>query len=769
MSYSRAYNPILHFDDNYGLPLKNGWLYTFLAGTSTPVATAANEDGSAMNPVNIRLDSRGECEAWLDTSKKYKFEIWNSTRTWHKIVDNVSSSYGGSGGGGGGGVSPSDLKTLTLKKRNRVLGTYSPLEQKSIDIPDSVVYLSEQSPELYQSITQVFASFMVPVLMKSDLDSETPSVTRDFYYWPTARTGTDGDYSFIGYDGVRTEIATVHDDNSVTYTTIEVPTASTASPSMDGIASAGSSTQYSRGDHVHTTDTSREAAANKTTTVRQNGQADNTKFPTEAAVRTAIDSAVSSAYHAAGTKTVAQLTSSLLVSANEGDVYNITDSGSTTSDFIEGAGHPISVGDNVVVCDVGGGVYKFDLLSGFVDLTNYLTKTGDGSDVTASFTAASTRTNVTTGEKLSVLFGKIAKWFSDLKALAFKDKVDTADIENDAITADKVKDNETLPVSVTGSASYAIVADTGVKLPTAYGAFDVQTGYRLLATMTAPGAWNDRICTFNVFETRAGAPKPYGQVGTLTVQIRNNNGTYGYGASYTGVDLHNLEIVVRSNNDHSASIYVYSSGSIYGGLQIALASSSGYTGNPTGREGLTLYLNNSVQVAVTGTPITIAKAMIPLADSNGVGSATQPVYVDGNGEVKPCENRIHDLTLQIKFIRTYGEINGRKILCDRQSWTGTAEQPEFTPISPNDLCTWLNRGDVVNIDLTLYDWWRDKYPAWLVEVQCDVPAGETTGTCTNLRVMREKIVNQQATLDFQWSNLITDEDTNIKYMEFQGV
>ena len=53
------------------------------------------------------------------------------------------------------------------------------------------------------------------------------------------------------------------------------------------------------------------------------------------------------------------------------------------------------------------------------DLSNYLTKTGDGSDVTASFTTADSRNNISTGEKLSVIFGKIAKWFGDLKAVAF--------------------------------------------------------------------------------------------------------------------------------------------------------------------------------------------------------------------------------------------------------------------------------------------------------------------------------------------------------------
>ena len=70
-----------------------------------------------------------------------------------------------------------------------------------------------------------------------------------------------------------------------------------------------------------------------------------------------------------------------------------------------------------------GGVYS--------DLTNKLDKTGNGSNVTAAFTAASTRANIVTGEKLSVLFGKIAKWLGDLKALAFKDKVAKTDLAED--------------------------------------------------------------------------------------------------------------------------------------------------------------------------------------------------------------------------------------------------------------------------------------------------------------------------------------------------
>ena len=58
-------------------------------------------------------------------------------------------------------------------------------------------------------------------------------------------------------------------------------------------------------------------------------------------------------------------------------------------------------------------------VSAFTNDANYLTKTGDATDVTATFTPASERTNITTGEKLTAILGKIAKFFADLKTVAF--------------------------------------------------------------------------------------------------------------------------------------------------------------------------------------------------------------------------------------------------------------------------------------------------------------------------------------------------------------
>lgn len=83
--------------------------------------------------------------------------------------------------------------------------------------------------------------------------------------------------------------------------------------------------------------------------------------------------------------------------------------------------------------------------------TDYVDPDGDGSNVTAAFTAASTRINVVTGEKLSVLFGKIAKWLGDLKALAFKDTVAKSDLAKDVqsmLSASEAKMRKvTLPVA----------------------------------------------------------------------------------------------------------------------------------------------------------------------------------------------------------------------------------------------------------------------------------------------------------------------------------
>ena len=67
----------------------------------------------------------------------------------------------------------------------------------------------------------------------------------------------------------------------------------------------------------------------------------------------------------------------------------------------------------------------------YVDSGVEAAATVDINNVTVTFSEAAVRAQIETGESIPTLFGKIRKWFSDLKALAFKDKVDyNTDVEN---------------------------------------------------------------------------------------------------------------------------------------------------------------------------------------------------------------------------------------------------------------------------------------------------------------------------------------------------
>ena len=104
----------------------------------------------------------------------------------------------------------------------------------------------------------------------------------------------------------------------------------------------------------------------------------------DAYTKSEVDGKLSSAYKAQGSKTASQLTSSLLAAANEGYVYNLSDKLEITeankSLFVENVKSSYPAGTNVVVVKVGS-AYKFDVIAGFVDLTEYA-KTADQKVIT---------------------------------------------------------------------------------------------------------------------------------------------------------------------------------------------------------------------------------------------------------------------------------------------------------------------------------------------------------------------------------------------------
>jgi hypothetical protein len=130
-----------------------------------------------------------------------------------------------------------------------------------------------------------------------------------------------------------------------------------------------------------------------------------------------------------------------LPDVNAGWMFNISDEFTTTDDFKEGSGNVIPAGANIYKTSDG----KWDVLAGTpvtgvkgakeaayrrgnVSLSaadvGAVAEEGDASDTTVTFSAAAERANITTGEKLSALFSKIAKWLSDLKPVAFSGSYD---------------------------------------------------------------------------------------------------------------------------------------------------------------------------------------------------------------------------------------------------------------------------------------------------------------------------------------------------------
>ena len=135
-------------------------------------------------------------------------------------------------------------------------------------------------------------------------------------------------------------------------------------------------------------------------------------FATSSEVATAIAQAVSAAYKPAGSIASSGIVSTLLVEANQGNVYNITDGftvGTATGNvsnslFVDTAnGNSYPAGTNIVVVNNGTAAspsYKFDVLSGFIDLSGYATKVSNATS--GNFAGLDANGNITdSGRKAS--------------------------------------------------------------------------------------------------------------------------------------------------------------------------------------------------------------------------------------------------------------------------------------------------------------------------------------------------------------------------------
>lgn len=79
------------FFDNTGVPLAGGLIYTYQAGSSTPLTTYTTNLGSIPNTNPIILDSAGRTsnEVWMQTGYSYKFVLQTSAGVTLQTLDNL--------------------------------------------------------------------------------------------------------------------------------------------------------------------------------------------------------------------------------------------------------------------------------------------------------------------------------------------------------------------------------------------------------------------------------------------------------------------------------------------------------------------------------------------------------------------------------------------------------------------------------------------------------------------------------------------------------
>ncbi len=103
--------------------------------------------------------------------------------------------------------------------------------------------------------------------------------------------------------------------------------------------------------------------------------ADDTKTTSPKAVYTFVNNKVANVYKPAGSLSASGIVVGLLIAGNLGNVYNITEEFTIDSNFKEYDSEvtmTYPIGTNIVVVDIGDSVYKFDVLAGWIDLSDYV-------------------------------------------------------------------------------------------------------------------------------------------------------------------------------------------------------------------------------------------------------------------------------------------------------------------------------------------------------------------------------------------------------------
>jgi len=88
MAFTLTASPLMQFTTTAGAPLIGGKVYTYAAGTTTPLASYTDSTGATANTNPVILDTRGEAAIWLSPAS-YKFLLKDSNDVTIWTSDNI--------------------------------------------------------------------------------------------------------------------------------------------------------------------------------------------------------------------------------------------------------------------------------------------------------------------------------------------------------------------------------------------------------------------------------------------------------------------------------------------------------------------------------------------------------------------------------------------------------------------------------------------------------------------------------------------------------
>lgn len=268
--------------DESGIPYSGGTVSVYLHGTPELAEIYSGATGEALIENPCTLDSNGSWQCFVPSGVPLDYIVMDAD-------GNVVSSFIDVVIPEGSGGSSSDMEVvgtpneILVDRRHQkfVVALSSTIKNAISDLADSVTSVLSALGGKADKVTNATSGNFAGLDANGNL-SDSGSKAADF---ASAAQGAKADTAIQGVKVNGTELS--KDGNNKV--DVPVPTASTATPLKNGTASAGSSSQWARGDHRHPTDDSREAVSNKKQVVNDSS---TTEYPSSKAVADFVNSSV---------------------------------------------------------------------------------------------------------------------------------------------------------------------------------------------------------------------------------------------------------------------------------------------------------------------------------------------------------------------------------------------------------------------------------------------------------------------------------------------